>query len=1578
VNTATDAVIATISVGHGPSGVAVLPNGLYVYVVNTADFTVSAISTSSNSVVATVSLSTTLLNPNGIAASPDGSFVYVTTETGPVDRTPPATVQFISTASNTVTSAVTGFANAQGVVVSPDGSEVYVADQPGLSIINVATGTHSSVTLDSGTDPDTGIAISSDGSVAYVASWGTSIGNGKIFVINLDTETVTATINIGGSPEGVSLSTDGSTLYVVDASGSVTPIQTATNTALTSIPLSSSVADSFGIFIQPGGDLGKELGAKTCGCNSTDGSATTTSLGAVSAGEPIDIGSGNVFYQLTDYTTVGLNPLSFRRSYNSMGGGTFTFAGTLGKNWRSNYDRYIQIQSSSRVVAERADGQQVAFVLSGSTWTPDSDVDFTLTHSGSAWTLTDHDDTVESYTTTSGGNEALLNSIALRNGYTQSLTYSGTQLSSVSDSYSRSLSFTYNSNSFLSTVSTPDSETLTYGYTAAGSTYNLTSITYPTSPTQSQTYVYGNSSLPNALTAVKDENANQYLAWTYDDSSRGTSSSLGPSSLVADATIVTYTGSNTRTVMNALGVTDTYTFTTLQGVPKLTGISRASTSTTPAMTRSFTYDSNGFRASQTDWNGNTTTYTNNSHGQPTSLTEASGSSVARTTTIAYDSTWVHLPDSITTPGLTTSFTYDSNGNPLTKTLTDTTTTSTPYSTNGQTRTWHYTWSSYLPASIKTPNTNTTSFTYTSGVLTKITNPLSQTIQVTSYTPGGLPLTIVDQNGVTTNDSYDPRLRLLTSTLVTSAGNLTTTNAYYTNWDWVTTLPDGSAFVYQLDLAHRLQNIVDSDGNLNSVGYEGNSDVAVHFLLNSSYTIDFQRNFTFDALGRQLTNNSQTTGLSWAYTFDNNGNNLTITDPLTNQTTRTFDALNRLSTSTTADSGVTTLTYDAHDRPLTVKDADNHTTSYVYDGFGDMIQQSSPDSGTTVFHYDSDGNMTSKTDAASVVTNQTFDALDRVLTTTYPADSAENVSYTYDQTTGHGKGIGRLTSLTDASGSLSRSYDERGNILTEQRINGTNTLTTTYTYDGVSRVSSITYPSGAKVSYTRDTAGYVTSVPFTATGNDGHGNVASAITHMPFGPINSITFDNGDSSTAAFDKDYRMTSLTGAHSSTNFINLAYGYDGADNLTSVTDSILTANGQTLGYDNRNRITSATSGTGGYGSLSWAYDKNSDITSRVAGGLTYSYTYNSGTNQLATSTWTGVTETYLYTATGNVYSATQNTTNVYTGTFNKANRMSAATGASLAISGMTYDAFGKRITKTDSGYTPILYTYDVHGNLIEENDAGVVTDYIYVDDKLIGNWEPSEPHLFMVMSDRLGMPMTARDESSNTDWQATYTPYGYTQTLTSSGTGGTVTNNIRYPGQYYDHEYTWHYNGFRTFIPTLGRYFEADPIGLAGGLNPYQYANGNPSKFKDISGLLPSDEDDETFKERQQIGIDSPEEDLEHGRGIPLVPNIGPPGLGPFFRCPPPQAPIGRSGSPMKVSEGMNGPGKVGNLQYTGHAFDEMQSDGFTPSVIENAVTYGTSQPGKEPGTTAIYDSTNNVTVILNSSGDVVTVSRGNIRQ
>ncbi|MEM7173269.1 MAG: RHS repeat-associated core domain-containing protein, partial [Pseudomonadota bacterium] len=86
-------------------------------------------------------------------------------------------------------------------------------------------------------------------------------------------------------------------------------------------------------------------------------------------------------------------------------------------------------------------------------------------------------------------------------------------------------------------------------------------------------------------------------------------------------------------------------------------------------------------------------------------------------------------------------------------------------------------------------------------------------------------------------------------------------------------------------------------------------------------------------------------------------------------------------------------------------------------------------------------------------------------------------------------------------------------------------------------------------------------------------------------------------------------------------------------------------------------------------------------------------------------------------------------------------------------------------------------------------------------------------------------------------TQRPFG--ETVTDSGLDSTP---IRFPGQYADAETGLHYNYFRDYDPSLGRYVTSDPIGLLGGENTYGYVGGNPGSFFDPYGLaqLPSSPD------------------------------------------------------------------------------------------------------------------------------------------
>ena len=99
----------------------------------------------------------------------------------------------------------------------------------------------------------------------------------------------------------------------------------------------------------------------------------------------------------------------------------------------------------------------------------------------------------------------------------------------------------------------------------------------------------------------------------------------------------------------------------------------------------------------------------------------------------------------------------------------------------------------------------------------------------------------------------------------------------------------------------------------------------------------------------------------------------------------------------------------------------------------------------------------------------------------------------------------------------------------------------------------------------------------------------------------------------------------------------------------------------------------------------------------------------------------------------------------------------------------------------------------------------------------------------ADRLGTPQVATLGTQGVVWRAIYEPFG-AATITSIGP---FAQPLRYPGQFADPT-GYYQNGFRDYDPTLGRYLESNPIGFAGGLNPYAYAGSNPVGTVDKWGL------------------------------------------------------------------------------------------------------------------------------------------------
>ena len=96
-------------------------------------------------------------------------------------------------------------------------------------------------------------------------------------------------------------------------------------------------------------------------------------------------------------------------------------------------------------------------------------------------------------------------------------------------------------------------------------------------------------------------------------------------------------------------------------------------------------------------------------------------------------------------------------------------------------------------------------------------------------------------------------------------------------------------------------------------------------------------------------------------------------------------------------------------------------------------------------------------------------------------------------------------------------------------------------------------------------------------------------------------------------------------------------------------------------------------------------------------------------------------------------------------------------------------------------------------------------------------------------MNMPRLFTDEYKNVVWSGDFTPFGelYNE-------NGSVSNVIRFAGQYENLESGYFYNYHRDYDAGLGRYLQSDPIGLNGGINTYAYVKGNSINFNDPKGL------------------------------------------------------------------------------------------------------------------------------------------------
>jgi RHS repeat-associated protein len=192
------------------------------------------------------------------------------------------------------------------------------------------------------------------------------------------------------------------------------------------------------------------------------------------------------------------------------------------------------------------------------------------------------------------------------------------------------------------------------------------------------------------------------------------------------------------------------------------------------------------------------------------------------------------------------------------------------------------------------------------------------------------------------------------------------------------------------------------------------------------------------------------------------------------------------------------------------------------------------------------------------------------------------------------------------------------------------------------------------------------------------------------------------------------------------------------------------------------------------------------------------------------------------------------------NKRNRLAAVTRNTLAYAAYTYNALEQLTSRNTAAVGApagtVHYLYDQDGHLIAEANAatGATTrDYIWL---ASNDNDPVDlplaiaeaATLTMVHADHLGRPTRMTDAARATVWQAIWKPWGEIHSLS-----GTLPQNLRYPGQYYQIETGLHYNHHRNYDPITGRYTQADPLRFVDGPSMYAYAGNSPYMNTDREG-------------------------------------------------------------------------------------------------------------------------------------------------
>jgi RHS repeat-associated protein len=276
---------------------------------------------------------------------------------------------------------------------------------------------------------------------------------------------------------------------------------------------------------------------------------------------------------------------------------------------------------------------------------------------------------------------------------------------------------------------------------------------------------------------------------------------------------------------------------------------------------------------------------------------------------------------------------------------------------------------------------------------------------------------------------------------------------------------------------------------------------------------------------------------------------------------------------------------------------------------------------------------------------------------------------------------------------------------------------------------------------------------------------------------------------------------------NGITVNYGYDNASELTGLTYT--QSNGNTLG------------------NLAYGYDADGRITSKS--GTFATDVLPTATTQPATfdlndrkTSFNG--QALSYDANGNL---TSDGTNTYT--WNARNQLTQVSQGGVAQLSYTYDALGRRTSKTVQGGTPTQYLYD-RANAVQETQGSTINPILNglaIDERFARNDVTGRTYF---LADGLGSTLALTDPTGVIRQKYSYDPYG---NVTASDTTTGFTNPYQYTGREADTAGLYYYRA-RYYSPMMAGFISEDPIGFGGGqLSFYAGFGGDPIMYRDPQG-------------------------------------------------------------------------------------------------------------------------------------------------